>query len=210
MENSNDEEYLIDVEKHANLSISKTEDVESILKISRALSSPERIQILKTLYLRSTTLADLSKELHIPISSMSRHVDILADAQLIRITYRPTLKGHMKYCSLKMLSCKVSLKEKEQREKRTYSLEMPIGMFSHADILPPCGIVSKNAIIGIIDDPRTFYLPKCDYRHYRRPQNFLSSRTQSSGKIMVCRREYIVRFSLKISQTKIFGNVFFV
>ena len=161
MENVKDEEeYLIDVEKHANLSISKEEDVESILKISKALSSPERIQILRTLYLRSTTLANLSKELNIPISSISRHVDILADAQLIRINYRPSLKGHMKYCSLKMLSCKVSLKEKEQREKRTYSLEMPIGMFSQANIMPPCGIVSKNAIIGIIDDPRTFYLPE--------------------------------------------------
>lgn len=159
MENQ-ENEYLIDVEKHLNLSICKDEDVESILKLSKALSSPERIQILKALYLRSTTLAKLSQELKIPISSLSRHIDVLADAGLIRISYRPSLKGHMKYCSLKMLSYKVSVNGKEQREKKTYSLEMPIGMFSSANITPPCGMVSKDALIGIIDDPRTFYLPE--------------------------------------------------
>ena len=59
-----------------------------------------------------------------------------------------------------MLSCKVSVVGKEEREKRTYSLEMPIGMFSQANIKPPCGMVSKDTIIGFIDDPRTFYLPE--------------------------------------------------
>ena len=102
MKNAKDEsEYLIDIEKHSDLFINKDEDVESILKIAKALSSPERIQILKTLYLHSTTLSKLSKELKIPLTSISRHIDVLADAQLVRVSYRPTLKGHTKYCSLK-------------------------------------------------------------------------------------------------------------
>ena len=156
------DEYLIDVEKHIRLSICEDGDFDNILQVSKALAAPERIQILKTLYLRSTTLAKLSQELKIPLSSLSRHVNILADAQLIRISYRPSLKGHMKYCSLKMLSCTISINEKEQhrREKRTYSIEMPIGMFSSANITSPCGMVSKDSIIGLIDDPRTFYLPE--------------------------------------------------
>lgn len=153
-------EYLIDAEKHVSLSISKDNDLENILKISKALSAPERIKILKMLYLRSTTLSQMSKELKIPISSVSRHVDVLADAQLIRISYRPTPKGHMKYCALKTLSYNVTLNGKEQRERKSYSIEMPIGMFSNANITPPCGMVSKDAIIGLIDDPRTFYLPE--------------------------------------------------
>ena len=153
-------EYLIDVEKHISLSISKDEDFENILKISKALSAPERLQILKMLYLHPTTLSQMSKQLGIPLSSISRHVDVLAEAQLIRISYHPTPKGHMKHCALKALSYNVALTGKEHRERKAYSIEMPIGMFSSSNITPPCGMASKDAIIGLIDDPRTFYLPE--------------------------------------------------
>lgn len=160
--NETENEYLIDVEKHIHLSIGNDADFDKICDVAKALSAPERIRILKALYLHPTTLSKLAEELNIPLTSLSRHMDVLSDAQLVRISYRPSLKGHVKYCSLKMLSCKFSIDDvdKRKREKPAYSIEMPVGMFSSVDITPPCGMVAKDKIIGLIDDPRTFYLPE--------------------------------------------------
>jgi predicted transcriptional regulator len=50
--------------------------------------------------------------------------------------------------------------DRRKREKPSYSIEMPVGMFSSVHISAPCGMVTKDKIIGLIDDPRTFYLPE--------------------------------------------------
>lgn len=156
-----EKKYLIDSEKHISLTTGNETDLDKILKISKALSSPERIRILKALHLRSTTIATLSSELNIPVTSLFRHIDVLADADIIKIHYRPSLKGHLKYCSLKMLSCEISIDEGKttDKEKQSYTIEMPVGMFSDINVAPPCGMASKNSVIGVIDDEKTFYLP---------------------------------------------------
>ena len=96
-----------------------------------------------------------------PLTSVMRHVDVLADAQLIIINYQPGLKGHAKYCSQTILSYTVSLntREKENTEDG-YVVELPLGLFSHCHISPPCGINGKTATIGSYDDKRVFFLPE--------------------------------------------------
>ena len=148
--------------KNVILSIINKQDAETIKRISHALDSDERIEILRSILYKSKGLQELSTELHIPISSIMRHVDILTDAQLVVTNYQPGPKGHTKYCSQTILSYTVSFDIPDIGKSKDYEyvLELPIGHFSHCQISTPCGMNGKEAQIGKYDDKRVFFLPE--------------------------------------------------
>ena len=148
--------------KHITLSLSDKKQTEMIKKISHALDSPERIEILRSILYKSKGLQQLSQELGIPITSVMRHIDVLAEAQLIMINYQPGIKGHAKYCSQTILSCTFNFDAASFSidDEKEYTLEMPIGQFSECRITEPCGMNGSEAKIGNYDDRRVFYLPE--------------------------------------------------
>lgn len=152
---------IVNVEKFIKLSLEE-KDEETLCKVSHALSAPERVRILRSISLYAKTLSDLSKELNIPLSSVSRHVDVLEEANLILITYRPGPKGHIKYCWKNLLGFNVILDKdlREDTKDEPYSVEMPIGMFTDCKIQEPCGLVSQNEVIGVVDNSTSFFLPQ--------------------------------------------------
>lgn len=154
-------EKIIRSEKYENLSITNVKDHDMILKISKALSCEDRLLILKSLLSTPKHLSDISQELNIPISSVSRHIDALAEAGLVFISYQPGIKGHTKFCAHQMLGFTILLENdaKTLTESKEYQVELPIGMFSHCHIRPPCGMNSKTSTIEHFDDPRIFFLP---------------------------------------------------
>ena len=149
-------------ENDSNLNIVNPKDEAAILQISHALSSPERIKIIKSLLWDSKNLTTLSSELNIPMTSLARHVDILADAKLIFLNYQPGPKGHTKYCALATLGYSVSFAtEYENADDRpVYSVELPIGMFSHCHIEAPCGMLSSESKIAEFNEPSNFFIPE--------------------------------------------------
>lgn len=152
---------IISPNKDIMLSVASEHDHDMIVKISRALSVLDRVRILKSLLLRPKNLSDLSAELDIPVSSVSRHIDALNEAQLIFVNYQPGPKGHTKYCSQMVMSYTVSLDTPRMRESQAteFVMEMPVGLYSHCHIKAPCGMTGKDAL-GAFDDPSTFFLPE--------------------------------------------------
>lgn len=152
---------IISSEKNIVLSVNNVKDHDMICAVSRALSVADRVRILKSLLLKPKNLSELSEELDIPISSVSRHVDALAEAQLIFVNYQPGLKGHTKYCSQMVMSYTVSLDRPRlaESEEEEYSVELPVGMFSHCHIKAPCGMTGRDGNIGTFDDPSIFFDP---------------------------------------------------
>ena len=150
----------ISAEKHLNLKIDKPSDHAALAKIARALSVDVRLEILKYMLNRSVSLSEISKSLNLPISSVSRHIDILEDAGLIVINYQPGLKGHTKFCAQAVLDVKISLvANKADSEMKSYITEMPVGMYSDCKVSAPCGMVSKESKLGNFDDVQIFYSP---------------------------------------------------
>lgn len=147
-------------EKHFSLKIDKQSDHGTIAKIARALSVDVRLEILKYMLNRSVSLSEISKNLNIPISSVSRHIDILEDAGLVVISYQPGLKGHTKFCAQAVLDVKVSLVANPANNKlKSFITEMPIGMYSDCKISVPCGMVGRENRLGDFDDAQVFYSP---------------------------------------------------
>ena len=153
---------IISPNKDIMLSVASEHDHDMIVKISRALSVLDRVRILKSLLLRPKNLSDLSAELDIPVSSVSRHIDALNEAQLIFVNYQPGPKGHTKYCSQMVMSYTVSLYAPRMRESQAteFVMEMPVGLYSHCHIKAPCGMTGKDGNLGAFDDLSTFFLPE--------------------------------------------------
>lgn len=151
--------------KHIQLSVGKKSDELVICKISKALSSSERVSILRSIINRSKSVTDIAKELKLPFSSVARHIDVLADAQLIIINYQPGIKGHAKFCSQTILSynVKLDIAENKKNTKNIFKIELPIGQFSHCHVKPPCGMNGKDSPIGKNDNPSEFFMPNRIY-----------------------------------------------
>lgn len=153
---------IIDTRKELLLNIQNPEDIPLLGKVSHALANPCRIRILQSLTEKPKYLSDLSQELDIPASSLSRHIDALAEARLIRVSYRPGPKGHMKCCSQALAGYGVRLagRPEAEAENKEYSVEMPIGMFTRCSISAPCGMTGREGNIGVFDNPAAFFLPE--------------------------------------------------
>lgn len=151
---------ILTPQKRVLLCIDEPNDHELIARLGRALSVPERVRIMKSLLSASKSIAAISEELDIPASSVSRHIDVLAEAGLVHVMYKPTLKGHTKYCSQAILDVSISLEPVgEKQEDKGYMVEMPIGMFSHCHIKAPCGMTGAEESIEGFDNPNVFFSP---------------------------------------------------
>ena len=197
----------ISAEKHLNLKIDKPSDHAALAKIARALSVDVRLEILKYMLNRSVSLSEISKSLNLPISSVSRHIDILEDAGLIVISYQPGLNGHTKFCAQAVLDAKISLDAKGLENKsKSFIVEMPIGMYSDCNIDAPCGIAGKDDALGTFDDVKLFYTPtralaeclwfKSGFISYLFPSPPLAEKTE----------RHRISFSLEICSDTIYYN----
>ena len=152
---------ILTPQKNFTVSVDNDDEHELIAKLCYALSSRERITIMKTLLDSSQSLSSLSKKLNIPPSSMARHIDALIDGGLIHQSFQPGPKGHTKYYAQSILSFTVSLEKTKEDElfKPEYVVEMPLGMFSHCHIKAPCGMIGTEGAIGGFDNPNRFFSP---------------------------------------------------
>lgn len=136
-------------------------EAKYIERIAYALASPERIAIMKQLIDANKSLSTLSSELDIPITTLTRHINALHEAGLIVVNYQPGIKGHAKYCAHAITSFTINLSNvsKENDEQKTYSVEMPIGLFAHCHISAPCGLLGPTQPLIKYDDPKLFFTP---------------------------------------------------
>ena len=71
---------------------------EIILKISKALANPGRLDILRFLSVKSLSIYEISKKLNSPITSVCSNIAILEDAGLIRSKLQSGKHGTLKLC----------------------------------------------------------------------------------------------------------------
>lgn len=155
-------EEKISSDKNIVYSLRDISNHNDICKLGKALSSDDRVRILRALLSQPKYMIELSNELVIPLSTVSRHIDVLAEAKLIYISYEPGPKGHSKLCSKALISAKLLFEDLEISNNKSsiYTTEMPIGMFSDCNITAPCGMNGKTSTIASFDDPAVFYSPE--------------------------------------------------
>jgi len=132
------------------------EELERVLK---ALDSPNRIRILRYLAARIASVSEIATALDIPVSTAALHIETLEDAGLILTELAPASRGLQKFCSRIYDRIVIDLPINEKPREQIVELNMPVGAFADCQIVPTCGLVSESEIIGLIDDPASFYEP---------------------------------------------------
>jgi predicted transcriptional regulator len=164
------------------------EDEDRLTELSRALSSPIRLRIMKLLNEKSMSVNEISQALDIPMSSAAASVNVLEECGLISCEKRPGIHGHMKICSRSCESMFVSFHMPEYHGQIiSTTTAMGIGQFTDCQITPGCGMISESCAITDDDDPAAFYLPEriraqlmwfaSGYVEYRFPKSFIGDMT---------------------------------
>lgn len=140
------------------LNISNSADREEICALGRALAIPDRIRIFNLLQKKTMNLNEIAKELDLPISSVSNHINALVQAQMVGVSYQPGPKGHMKLCSEMVTTINIVRSSAENSESSNlYSYEMAVGMFSECRIYGLCGMSGRERLLFSPDNPNNFY-----------------------------------------------------
>ncbi len=137
-------------------------DPEEGVDVLKGLASPARVKILKLLHVKGPlNVNDIAAALGLPQSTVSSNVQILEDAGLIRTETQKARKGNQKICRSTFDEVLVMFKEDVAPfGADTIEVSMPLGLYTSCEISAPCGLCSREGIIGLLDVPDTFLDPE--------------------------------------------------
>ncbi|MBS1709904.1 MAG: metalloregulator ArsR/SmtB family transcription factor [Armatimonadetes bacterium] len=128
--------------------------------IFRALGSTTRAKIVELLSVREMNIGELSTALGLTQPSVTKHVQVLEEAGLVRSDYVAAPQGTQKKCRCVFERLLVDLEPKAPKSDGYAEVELPVGMFTEVDARPTCGLATKEKFIGLVDAPVSFYLPE--------------------------------------------------
>jgi predicted transcriptional regulator len=135
-------------------------DGEEVLPVIKALASETRQAILALLTDQVLNVSELAATMNLPHSTVSFNINQLQAAGLVSVATEPGTRGTQKLCAKRYDEVHIRLPgAAAERAPNVMSVVMPIGSYRGVDGRPSCGLVTENKIIGMLDDPRSFYEP---------------------------------------------------
>jgi len=134
-------------------------DQAQMERVLKALDSLNRIRILRYLADRMASVNDIAGALDLPTSTAALHIEILEEAGLIRTEFEPASRGLRKVSARMYDRVVLDLPVAEPAREQAVEMTMPIGAFADCQVVPTCGLLSETGIIGMLDDPASFYEP---------------------------------------------------
>jgi predicted transcriptional regulator len=128
--------------------------------VMRALGSDVRLHILELLVERPRNINELGAALGASQPSVTRHVQQLEEAGLVVSDYASGVQGMQKICRAKFERLSLAFESATQPPPNVVEIEMPVGVFTLADVHPTCGLASRDRIIGYLDHPLAFHFPE--------------------------------------------------
>jgi predicted transcriptional regulator len=127
----------------------------------KALASPVRLEMLKTLIDKPANISELAERFSLPLSSAALHVRVMEKAGLIFIQETRGIRGSQKLCAIFFEDLYLNMAPRKSSETvtRDVMFRMPLGNYFDCLVSPPCGIASSRGAIGIDDVSSTFYSP---------------------------------------------------
>lgn len=130
------------------------------VEVFRALASEPRLAILAALAETPRNVAEIGGIIGLAQPTVTKHVQILERAGLLTSEYLPGAQGMQKRCRLTHERLLVLLEAERADRGRVHELSMPIGLYTLAHARPTCGLVSATGIVGMLDDPQSFFVPE--------------------------------------------------
>lgn len=128
--------------------------------VLKALASQPRLRILELLSDRVLNVSEISEALSSPLSTVTSHVSVLEEAGLLRAEMKPGERGLQKVCTRVYDRVVLTMPGSAPApEEPIVHLSMPVGGYVDADVQPTCGLAGPTALIGMVDDPASFFEP---------------------------------------------------
>lgn len=135
------------------------ENNQELLKIAHALSSPQRLEILKLLNTSSMTVKEIADYLNYPLSSTLLNCNILASCNLINIKETYTKLGKSKLCDRNCDRINLNIFHDTAKVEKKLIVNIPIGNYCGYEIPYGigCGIATKEHTLGADNDTNVFF-----------------------------------------------------
>ena len=102
----------------------------------------------------------IADALRLPQSTVSSNLQILEDAGLISTENQKARKGSQKICRSAFTEILIAFRDDiAERRDDTIEVSMPLGLYTRFEVTSPCGLCSKEGVIGFLDVPDTFLDP---------------------------------------------------
>ena len=133
---------------------------QEALVVLKALANETRLLLLSMLSHNVMNVSELADALKLPHSTVNFNLNQLQAAGLISVEYEPGTRGSQKLCAKRYdeVVYRVPGAAVESNPDQV-SVSMPIGNYSHIEAQPTCGLASETKIIGMLDNPRSFFEP---------------------------------------------------
>jgi predicted transcriptional regulator len=156
-------------------------------KILKVLGSEVRIRILELLQNQELNVTEVAKKLGVPQSTATTGILTLETAGLIDSHTANGVKGGQKVCTARYKEFLVTFNPPAlPANNNMIEVEMPVGLFTSYEVSAPCGLCSRDGILGFLDVPGTFFSPdrikaalvwfEKGYVEYKFPNNTLYSK----------------------------------
>lgn len=158
--------------------------------ILKALASTTRVKILELLSTQVLNVSEIGQALEMPTSTATLHVNILEQAGLIKTELRPATRGLQKVCFRAYDVLILELARGDTSLDHVIEISMPV---ADCRVTPTCGLAGSEGIIGLFDDPASFFEPErvnaqllwfhYGYVEYRFPNRLLPSAVVESASV---------------------------
>lgn len=126
----------------------------------RALASETRLRILELLAEQDMNIQELCLSLGVSQPSVTKHVQALEEVGLIHSDYSTGSQGTQKRCHLSVEKVIVNFDVPLVVTPSVAEIQLPVGLYSGVRALPTCGLATRDAFIGYVDDPLAFHFPE--------------------------------------------------
>lgn len=127
------------------------------LPVYEALANQTRLDILNVLGEgKKLNLSEIADRLNLSNPMITRHVQKLLQAHLIKIEKKPGLSGIQKIVTLNVEEITIHMPQKLYPEFSVYTSNIGVGMYSNYSVQPTCGLVGPTGRIGLFDHPQYF------------------------------------------------------
>ncbi|MCK8779948.1 ArsR family transcriptional regulator [Rhizobium sp. NTR19] len=127
----------------------------------KGLASDVRVMMLKLLRTSGPkNVNEIAEELKLPQSTASINLKVLEDCGLIYTEGQRAKKGSQKLCYSAFREILISFSEPvTDRMAEAITVSMPLGLYTEFEVSGPCGMCSRDGVIGLLDVPDTFLDP---------------------------------------------------
>ena len=124
-----------------------------------ALASDVRVEILCLLAKESLNIKQLAEKLGISSSIMTRHIQQLESAGLVKASMVTIDGAIQKKCVMIETEYRIQMPHKDIAQN-IYEVSIPVGHYCEIDVKPTCGLATEDFIIGFFDEPKFLMDPQ--------------------------------------------------